>query len=324
LQDLAQVEEWPVPNLEVLVGAQKMHADEVETDAALVRRLVAAQFPRWAGLPIAPVPSNGTDNALYRLGADLVVRLPRIPWAAGLAAKEHRWLPRLAPHLPLAVPVPLALGAPGQGYPWRWTVCRWLAGESAAAVPLDDPRDAAARVARFLTALRRIDATGGPPAGPASFFRGVPLAARDAVTRAASAALRGRIDAGAVTAAWEAALRAPVWDGPPVWLHGDLYPANLLVAGGQLSAVIDFGCLGVGDPACDLLPAWTLFSGGSRDAFRAALGVDAATWARGRGWALSLAVGAVAHPYYPETNPTLVAAARRALDAVLAEHRSGA
>ena len=271
-----------------------MHADEVETDASLVRRLVAVQFPHWADLPIAPVPPSGMDNALYRLGDDLVVRLPRVHWAASLAAKEHRWLPKLAPHLPLAVPVPLTLGEPGEGYPWQWTVCRWLEGENATAVPIDDPREAAARVARFLIALHRIDATGGPPAGHG---RGVPLAARDASTRAAITALHGRVDTGAAIVTWEAALRAPVWDGPPIWIHGDLYPANLLVAGGRLSAVIDFGCLGVGDPACDLIPAWMLFSGASRGVFRAALGVDNATWARGRGWALSVALGAIADPY---------------------------
>jgi aminoglycoside phosphotransferase (APT) family kinase protein len=302
----------------------KMHADEIDTDVTLVRRLLAAQLPQWADLPIEPAPTWGTDNAIYRLGADMAVRLPRIHWAVGLVDKEQRWLPALAPHLPLAIPVPLARGSPAEGYPWPWSVCRWLEGENATVTGFDDLNDAARDLARFLTALRRIDATDGPPAGPANFSRGVPLAERDAATRTALAALDGRLDVGAATAAWEAALRAPGWHGPPVWLHGDLYPANLLIAHGRLSAIIDFGCLGVGDPAVDLAPAWMLFSGESRDAFRAALGVDDATWARGRGWALTLAVGAVAHPYYPETNPTLVASARRAIDYVLADYSSSA
>jgi aminoglycoside phosphotransferase (APT) family kinase protein len=306
------------------VSARKMHPDEVETDVALVRRLLAAQFPQWADLPIAPVPFWGTDNAMYRLGDDLAVRLPRFRWTVGRVAKEQRWLPVLAPHLPLAIPVSLARGSPAEGYPWRWSVCRWLEGENATVAAFDDRCAAARDLARFLAALRRIDATGGPPAGSQNFYRGVPLAKRDPTTCATIAALHGRLDVAAVTAAWESALQVPAWHGAPVWLHGDLYPANLLVAGGRLSGVIDFGGLGVGDPACDLVPAWMLFSGENRQVFRAAVGVDDAMWARGRGWALALAVGAVAHPYYPETNPTLVASARRTLAEVLADHRSGA
>jgi aminoglycoside phosphotransferase (APT) family kinase protein len=300
----------------------RMHPDEVDTDVSLVRRLLGAQFPHWADLPIEPVPSAGTDNAIYRLGDEMAVRLPRIHWAVGLVGKEQRWLPALAPHLPLAIPIPLAMGSPAEGYPWHWSVYRWLEGENATVARIADLREAAKDLAQFLAALQRIDPTGGPPAGPQNFSRGVPLAMRDAPTRAAIAALHGKVDAGAATAAWEAALRSPVWDGPPAWLHGDLYPSNLLVARGRLSAVIDFGCLGVGDPACDLAPAWMLFSGESREAFRAALGVDHATWARGRGWALSL--GLMALPYYWETNPVLVASARRAIDQVLADHERAA
>ena len=306
------------------MGARKMHPDEVETDVALVHRLLAAQFPQWADLPIAPVPFWGTDNAMYRLGDDLAVRLPRFPWTAGRVDKEQQWLPTLAPHLPLAIPVPFARGSPAAGYPWPWSVCRWLAGENATVARVGDRGEAARDLARFLVALRGIDATSGPPAGPQNFFRGVPLAMRDASTRASLAALHGQVDVGAATAMWEAALRAPVWRGAPVWLHGDLYPANILVAGGRLSGVIDFGGLGVGDPACDLMPAWMLFSGESRRVFRAACGVDDATWARGRGWALSVAVGAVAHPHYSATYPTFVAIFRRAIAEALADHRSGA
>jgi aminoglycoside phosphotransferase (APT) family kinase protein len=300
----------------------KMHADEVETHVALVGRLLTAQFPQWAQLPIEPVPSAGTDNALYRLGTRMAVRLPRIHWATEQVEKEHLWLPRLAPHLPLAIPVPLAKGRPGEGYPWHWSVCRWLDGENATLERIADPRQAATDLAQFIAALQRIDPTGGPLSGPHNFSRGVPLALRDSPTRVAIAELHGMLDVDAVTAAWEAALQAPAWRRPPVWIHGDLQSGNLLAVGGRLSAVIDFGGLGVGDPACDLIVAWNLFSAETREVLRAALGVDDATWARGRGWALS--VGLIALPYYQSTNPVLASIARRAIDEALADHQHGA
>jgi len=294
-----------------------MHADEVPTSVALVRRLLAAQFPQWADLPIEPVPSAGTDNALYRLGDSLVVRLPRIHWAAAQVDKEQCWLPRLAPHLPLAIPVPLAKGAPGAGYPWHWSVYQWFEGEDAILDRLADPSQAARQLAAFITALQQIDPADGPPAGVHNSSRGVPLARRDAQTRVAITALDGALDAAATTAAWEAALQVPAWSGSPLWIHGDLKPGNLLAKGRRLSAVIDFGCLGVGDPACDLQVAWSFLSPETRRVFRAALQVDEATWARGRGWALSVAL--IALPYYRHTNPVLAAISRRTLDQVLAE-----
>jgi aminoglycoside phosphotransferase (APT) family kinase protein len=300
------------------MSAGKMHADEVDTDISLVVRLLAAQFPQWADLPIELVISAGTDNAIYRLGDDMAVRLPRIDWAAGQVDKEHRWLPRLAPHLPLAIPVPLAKGKPGQGYPWHWSVCRWLEGENATIQHIANPCQAAADLAQFIAALQRIDPTGGPPPGPYNSFRGEPLAMRDTRTREAIATLHGMFDANAVTAVWDAALQAPAWHGAPVWLHGDLQSGNLLAQQGRLSAVIDFGCLGVGDPACDVMAAWLYLSAESRDVFRAALPVDDATWARGRGWALS--VGLIALPYYQTTNPVLAGIARRAINEALADH----
>ena len=226
-----------------------MHADEVEVDAALVRRLLAGQFPQWASLPLEVVRSAGTDNAIYRLGDTMAVRLPRIHWATGQVDKEQRWLPRLAPHLPLAIPVPLGRGQPAEGYPWAWSVCRWLPGESATPEHLADARQAAADLAHFILALQRIDATGEPPPGAPDSSRGVPLATRDAATRATIAQCVGLLDTDAVTAAWDAALQAPIWDGPPVWIHGDLHSGNLLAERGRLSATIDFGCLGLGDPA---------------------------------------------------------------------------
>jgi aminoglycoside phosphotransferase (APT) family kinase protein len=293
----------------------RMHPDEIDTDASLVRRLLAAQFPRWADLPIEPVPAAGTDNAIYRLGREMVVRLPRVERAVSQVEKEYRWLPRLAPHLPLAVPAPLAMGSPGEGYPWHWAVNSWLAGENATIDLIDDPREAAIALARFVAALQRIDPAGGPAPGRHNFMRGIPLAQRDAPTRTAIAALDGMVDTVAATEAWETALRAPAWHGPPVWIHGDLLPGNLLVNEGRLTAVIDFGGLGAGDPACDLMVAWTLLSGESRGTFRDALQPDAATWARARGWALSVAL--IALPYYKHTNPVLAGIARHTIAEVL-------
>ncbi len=304
------------------MASGKMHADEVHTDASLVQRLLAAQFPRWAGLPIEPVASAGTDNAIYRLGDDMAVRMPRIHRVTGQVEKEHRWLPRFAPHLPLAIPVPLAKGTPGEGYPWHWSVYRWLEGENATTERIADPRHAATELAGFIAALQRIDPTGGPVPGPHNFFRGVPLSMRDVQTRAAIATLHGTLNIDAVTAAWDAALQSPAWGGPPVWIHGDLQSGNLLAVQGRLSAVIDFGGLGVGDPACDLIVAWNLLSASTREVFRAALPVDDATWARGRGWALS--VGLIALPYYQTTNPILAGISRYAIAEVLADHRRGA
>jgi aminoglycoside phosphotransferase (APT) family kinase protein len=303
----------------MLMCAAKMHAAEVDTDTSLVRRLLAAQFPHLADLFIERVRSGGTDNAIYRLGDDLCVRLPRIEWATAAVHKEHQWLPRLAPHLPLAIPVPLAKGMPADGYPWHWSVCRWLPGENAIVERFADLRDAAIALAQFVAAMQRIDATGGPRPGAHNFGRGVPLAIRDADTRAAIAKLHNVLDTDAVTAAWDADLNAPAWDGPPVWIHGDLHAGNLLIDRGHLSAVIDFGGLGVGDPACDFVAAWTLFSGESRDAFRAALSIDNASWARSRGWALS--TGLIALPYYLDTNPVIVAMARHQIEEVLADRK---
>ncbi|MBE2202081.1 MAG: aminoglycoside phosphotransferase family protein [Anaerolinea sp.] len=294
-----------------------MHENEVVTDAQLVRRLLAAQFPQWASLPLTPVPSAGTDNALYRLGSGMVVRLPRIDWAVGQAEKERRWLPRLAPHLPLTIPEQLAMGKPDAGYPWPWSIYRWLPGASATLERLNAPCQAAGQIARFVTALWQVDTTDGPPAAEHN-WRGAPLALRDEPTRKAIAALAGVIDAGKATAVWEAALEAPAWEREPVWFHGDLLSGNVLVEQGRPSAVIDFGGLAVGDPACDLMIAWSLFSGASREVLRAETAVDEATWLRGRGCALSQAV--IFIPYYWHTNPIGVKNAQRMLDELLAEY----
>lgn len=294
-----------------------MHPDEVPIDADLVGRLLEGQFPAWAGLPLEGVPSAGTDNALYRLGDRLLVRLPRRPSSAPQTEKEAAWLPRLAPHLPLAVPVPLALGAPACGYPWSWSVVPWIQGENPTVGALLDPRSLALDIATFVSSMHAIALGGGPPAGEHNFGRGVPLAERDERVWATVEELRGEIDADAVVAAWERAVEASTWDADPVWVHGDVAPGNLLAVDGRLVGVIDFGCLGVGDPAVDLIPAWNLLPRDAREVFRSAVGVDGATWTRGRGWALSIALFQL--PYYRDTNPTLVANSRYVINEVLAD-----
>lgn len=291
---------------------------ELQIDIDLVQRLVATQFPQWAGLPVRPVDLDGWDNRTFRLGDDMSVRMPSAEGYVPQVKKEHRWLPALAPHLPIPIPVPLAKGTPGEGYPWPWSVYRWLEGAPAATAPITDLRQFAVDLAGFLAALYRIDASGGPAAGPHNFWRGGPLTVYDAETREAIDALRDEIDADAAMAVWETALAAP-WTGMPVWVHGDVAVGNLLVRDERLSAVIDFGSSGVGDPACDTVIAWTLFTGESREAFRATLGVDDSTWARGRGWALWKALITIAE--HREANAAKADDSRPVLAEVLADGR---
>jgi len=296
-----------------------MHVDEVDTDVDLVRRLLAEQFPQWADFPIQPVRPLGTDNANYRLGEEMVVRLPRRVRTVETLEKERLWLPRLAPQLPLAVPIPLAEGMPAEGYPFVWSVYSWLTGENATAERICDVGQLANDLARFVAALQRIDSADGPRPGRHNFFRGEPLTRRDKATRTAIASLSSTIDVDLVTAAWEGAMSAPEWQRTPVWIHGDLDSRNLLAERGRLCGVIDFGSLGVGDPACEVMVAWKVLPADMRDIFRTALSVDDATWTRSRGWALSQALGALAY-YTPETNAVLVGEARRWLAEVLADH----
>jgi aminoglycoside phosphotransferase (APT) family kinase protein len=282
-------------------------------DAALVARLIAAQFPQWAGLPVRPVQAGGHDNRTFHLGPDLLVRLPSAAGYAAAVAKEQAILPRLAPHLPLPIPVPLAQGRPGEGYPWDWSVYRWLPGETLLARGETDLVGLARDLGGFLTALHRIGTESGPLAGAHSFHRGGDLAVYGADTRLYLDALDGMIDAAAARRIWEEAL-AERWTAPPVWVHGDVAPGNLLVSGGVLSGVIDFGTCAVGDPACDLAIAWTTFDEPARVAFAGHLALDAATWRRGQGWALWKAL------FLLHTAPGLgeVAAARRTLAALMA------
>jgi aminoglycoside phosphotransferase (APT) family kinase protein len=288
-----------------------MHANELHTDTDLVRRLLASQLPQWASLPIECVSSSGTQNALYLLGDGLVVRLPRVHWAVAALERELEWLPRLAPLLPVAIPSPLAACSPAEGYPWPWAVYEWLPGENPGlARPVD--QDCFARdLARLIHAFRNIELEG-PASG-----RGLPLRVQDGAARAALDELRGEIDVVEAAAAWKCALRAPAWSGRPLWTHGDLLPGNLLVHDGRLTGLLDFGLVGVGDPACDLVAAWSVLSNPARARFRDELHVDDATWARGRGWALS--VGLIALPYYKDTNPEFADVARHLIREVLTD-----
>lgn len=254
-------------------------------DEALVRRLVSAQFPEWAQLAIRPVALGGWDNRSFRLGDDMIVRLPSAAVYAAQVEKEAFWLPRLAPLLPVPIPTSLAVGEPRAGYPWRWSVYQWIEGEVATLELIADSSAIAASVAGFLIALQSIDAAGGPRPGPHNFYRGGLLATYDAEARNAIQALKSRIDANAATETWEAATRT-AWNHAPVWIHGDISLGNLLVQDGRLTGIIDFGMLGAGDPACDLSIAWTVFRGQSRKTFQAELRHDPATWLRGQAWAL--------------------------------------
>jgi aminoglycoside phosphotransferase (APT) family kinase protein len=291
-----------------------MHVDEFEIDAILVQRLLSKQFPHWADLPLKSVPSAGTDNALYRLGNEMVVRLPRIGWAVDAIEKECKWLPKLAPFLPFSIPTPLGKGIPTEDYLWPWSIYRWLEGNNPIVGQIPNPALLTNDLVIFIEALHKINIPNGPISN-----RGVPLENQDSETRKALQQLEGMIDVPTVTSIWETALQAPKWSKPSVWIHGDLSPGNLLIQNGKLSAVIDFGILGIGDPACDLIIAWNLLPAHMRTTFRNALGVDDATWKRGRGWALSNAL--IALPYYKDTNPALANNARHVIHEVIKEDR---
>jgi aminoglycoside phosphotransferase (APT) family kinase protein len=285
----------------------------------LVRHLVATQFPQWKDLAIRPVTNDGWDNRTFHLGEHMLVRMPSAERYAGQVEKEHLWLPRLAPMLPLPIPVPLAMGEPADGYPWNWSIYRWIEGESAFFARINNMEQFAMSLAQFLSTLERIDSAGGPLPGLQNFYRGGDLAIYDAEARQAIAALKHKIDANAATEVWQAALAA-TWHGSPVWIHGDVSTGNLLVQDGQLTAVIDFGLLAVGDPACDLPIAWTLFEGESRRIFRSMMKLDPDTWVRGRAWALWKALNTA----IDLKGPSNAEAKKcwRIIDELLADHRN--
>ena len=288
--------------------------DKILIDVSLVRRLIATQFPEWADLDIKPVELGGWDNKTFHLGRHMTVRLPSQAAYSGQVKKEQYWLPKLAPHLPLPISTPLAIGKPEAGYPLYWSIYKWLDGNTASIEHIEDLSQFATMLAKFLIALQQCDSTGGPIAGEHNFYRGGHLATYDAETKEAIENLEDKSYAEGATKIWNLAVKS-TWQYPPVWVHGDIAIGNLLVNNGQLSAVIDFGQLGIGDPACDLAISWTLFTGASRDAFRSALNLDKDTWARGRGWALWKAL-CWAFPGEKRVD-------WRVVDEVLADHKRG-
>lgn len=254
-------------------------------DTSLVSRLIKSQFPQWKDLPIYPVASSGWDNKTFHLGSHMLIRMPTTEYYQLQVEKEQLWLPKLAPFLPLQIPIPLAMGQPNEEYPWKWSIYKWLEGESVVPAKIADLCEFAKSLAHFLFALQKIDSTHGPLAGPHSFYRGGSLKHYDSDVKQAIKVLWNKIDAKKAIKLWETA-SGTIWQSVPVWVHGDISAGNLLVKNGRLCAVIDFGQLAVGDPACDLAIAWTLFKDNSRENFRTTLQLDANTWERGRAWAL--------------------------------------
>lgn len=288
-------------------------------DSTLVSRLLTNQFPQWKDLPVQPVAVGGWDNRTFHLGKQMLVRMPSAAKYAMKVEIEQKWLPKLAPLLPLSIPEPLAMGEPGEGYPWRWSIYRWIEGDTAASAHIANQCDFATSLAQFLIALQRIDTTDGPLPGSHNFYRGGTLMTYDVETRQAIDILKDKIDASVAIEVWEAAL-ATIWQGLPVWVHGDISAGNLLVQEGKLSAVIDFGGLGIGDPACDLAIAWNMFGKKSREVFRAMLLLDADTWTRGRAWSLWKALIIVAG--FEGTNAVEVPQSWRVINEVLTDYKN--
>lgn len=296
-----------------------IHEEEVRVTVDQMRRLLRAQCPQWAELPLRGLPDDleGTDHVLFRIGDELVARMPKIGWAVDQADSDACWLPRLAPHLPARIPLPLHVGEPGEGYPWRWTVVPWVAGSTPPRLGCDDV-PLALDVAGFARALHAVDPTGGPVKAPGT--RGSALIHADEGVRGALSRLaehQDGFDLKEAEATWDACLDAPEWDRPPVWIHGDLQPGNLITDGDRLAAVIDFGALGLGDPAPDVAPALWTFTGAARAAYREAIGYDDATWRRACGWALAPALTGL--DYYRHTFPRMAEHGRRMIRAVIAE-----
>ncbi|GAA4185328.1 aminoglycoside phosphotransferase family protein [Gryllotalpicola kribbensis] len=291
-----------------------MHAHQLDVSAADVHRLVSAQFPQWAGAPIVRVPSYGTTNAMFRLGDDKVVRLPFIPGDGVGVPVETAILERVGGRLPVPVPRVLATGRPDDGYPFTWSVLQWLPGEMPVPEALLDSAALIDDLVGFLQRLREL-----PTAGVRRAQRSGPLAPLADPVRETMEELGVEFDLERLRALWDDALAAPEWRGAPVWVHSDLLPSNLLVdERGRLAGVLDWAAAGVGDPSCELLAAWNVFTGADRARFRARLeerlGLDDAMWRRGRGWAISQAV--LALPYYRETNAGMTEMATRALRAL--------
>lgn len=297
----------------------KMHEHELDIDVQLVRKLLNHQCPQWAQLPITTIQSSGTDNALFRLGNEFVIRLPRVEWEpeSNLKGinKEYEWLPKIARNTNTPISEPIFKGSPDKSYPWPWLIVKWNEGSNPP-FEIENEYDMLARdLACFLNQLHSIKLAGGPASR-----RGVPLNTPivDEETRNAINKLDGEIDIIKITALWEHLSNIPYWKNEPVWIHGDFLPGNILIQNNRLSAVLDFSDVGIGDPACDLVIAWALLNAHSRQVYRRNLeNIDENTWDRGRGWALSIAL--IMLPYYKHTNPVLAALARRMIDNVLCD-----
>ena len=295
-----------------------MNAQKININTALVQRLIESQFPAWSDLPIKPVEFSGWDNRTFHLGDCMTVRLPSDASYVSQVEKEQRWLPKLAPHLPLLIPRPLAMGKPSENYPWPWSVYQWLDGKTASLETISDLSEFALKLAEFLKAFQKIDSTGGPVAGSQNFYRGGSLKIYDQETREAIKKLDSGMDSKRITEIWNRALDSE-WNKPPVWIHGDIAVGNLLVNNGELSAVIDFGQLGVGDPACDLVIEWTLFRDQSREVFKKAMSLDEQTWERAMAWALWKAL--IVYTALPgvNCNPIEIEKAKRVINELLAD-----
>lgn len=292
----------------------KMRPGEVDIDTEIVAALIRQQFPQYSDLSIKPIDSAGTDHAMYKLGSDMVVRLPRLAEAETQVHKEQYWLPKLGPHVSLATPRPIAMGAPATVFGMHWSIYEWLQGANAFDQPISDLRHAAVKLGQFGVELRSLDASKGPRS-----FRGDPVESKESDVLAAIEHLSAadKVDRDEALSAWRSVTELPQWACDPVWAHGDLLPGNLLTTNGLLSAVIDFGGVGVGDPACDMMVAWTLLTAVERPTFREYAEVDDATWERGRGWAL--AWGLMTEHYYHVNNPGLAAVGRRTIAESLPE-----
>jgi len=293
--------------------------NNVTIDISLVHKLISEQFPQWSNLPITPVKNGGWDNRTFHLGEHMSLRLPSSAEYAPKVKIEQYWLPKLAPHLPLVIPTPLAMGNPTEYYPFHWSVYHWIEGETASVEQITNLNEVAVDLAHFLVALQKIDPTDGPASGQHNFYRGGSLKMYDAETQQATAQLGHRIDTPLIKEIWNLAL-ASIWNNPPVWIHGDIAPTNLLVKNGKLIAVIDFGGLGIGDPACDFAIAWTFFKNESRHAFRTALATDDETWNRARGWALWKAL--ITYAQLPGTNSAEKESSKKIIDEIVTDYKN--
>lgn len=296
-----------------------MHDDEVRATADQVSQLLREQCPRWSGLPVVALADDveGTDHVLFRVGDEIVARMPKVGWAADQVESDARWLPVVAPHLPVRVPAPIFVGEPGANFPWRWSLVPWIPGTTPPRLGCDDV-SLASDLAAFARALHSVEADGGPLKPPGT--RGSALIHADPPVREAVSRLAEHddgFDVAAAEAAWDICLKAPEWDRPPVWIHGDLQPGNLIVRDGRLAGVVDFGAFGVGDPAPDVAPALWSFTGEARSAYRKAMDYDDATWLRACGWALGPSLTGI--DYYRHTFPRMAEHGRQMVRAVVAE-----